>query len=98
MGDDRGLPTGFHGVPEWWLWRGVRHGRGGDATRNPGIGGHCHDDQDQDEDDHGFGHPPRGNPGGRDGGAQAGDRPGLVPYRPQVAAAAAIAPVNWAMM
>jgi hypothetical protein len=20
---DRGLSTGFHGVPEWWLWRGV---------------------------------------------------------------------------
>ena len=38
------------------------------------------------------------SPGSRDQRAQAGDGPGLVPYKPQVTAAAAIlAPVNWAM-
>jgi hypothetical protein len=25
---DRGLSTGFHGMPEWWLWRGVRRALG----------------------------------------------------------------------
>jgi hypothetical protein len=25
---DRGLSTGFYGVPEWWLWRGARRALG----------------------------------------------------------------------
>jgi hypothetical protein len=58
-------------------------GHGGDAPRDPGVGGHRHDHQDQHEGDDGFGgeDPPRGNPGGRGRGAEGGDRSGLVPVQ-----------------
>jgi hypothetical protein len=43
---------------------GRAYGHGGDAPRDPAVGGHRHDHQDQYEGDNGFRreHPPRGNP------------------------------------